>query len=195
MGLPLPHKSVSGLPASEPLPLIYTIDFWAVGFFVVLNGLWVKEQFDQYIEIERQFRNSSAQVQNTTNDRPVQRSRRQFFWLQPHITSHTRQLSAVLAAGAVLPIIILELKWLSTVGLVFSRLAFCKACTEDDETDQEVGTQMFLLWCLPTASIVVFLWSWLFLRAVIWFFTQLSFVLQLWSLRPENPLDLSHTPA
>lgn len=195
MGIPLPHKSALDPPVFEPSPLIYTIDFWALGFFVVLNGLWVKEQFDQYIEIERQSRNLSAQSPNTTNDASVQRSRRRFFWLQPHITSRTRQLSAILAAGVVLPIILLELKWLSTVGWEFSRMAFCKACAEDNEMDREVGTRTILLWCLPTVSILVFMWSWFFLRAVIWFFTQLSFVLQLWSLRPENPLDLNHTPA
>lgn len=191
---PLSQRTPISPSPSNHFTLVYDPSFWVLGLFVILNGIWVKEQFDQYVEIENQYRNTSAQSPDIAHVVPGQHNlRRRWFWLQPHITSRTRQALAVLGAGLVFGPLLLELKWLGTVAYQASRVIVCNACLGVNDTVRETGLWQKLLQCLPTALIILFVWSLLLLRVVVWFFTQLSYVLQLWSLRPEDPLDLSHT--
>lgn len=187
----LPPATPAGLPAPDPFRIIYSATFWILGALIVINDIWVQEQFDQYLDISNQARFTSMQSP-TAAALLRQRTPRRYFWLQPHITTLKRQIIASIVCAMVIPLQLIELKWLSSVAWDVSQMAFCRTCIGDDGTVRGAELSQKFLWCLPTSSLLALWWLWLLRKTVGIVFTQLSYVLQLKSLRPEAPLDLSH---
>lgn len=187
----LPPATSAGLPAPDPFRIIYSAKFWVLGVFIIINDIWVQEQFDQYLDISNQARFTSIQSPAAAA-LLRQRTSRRYFWLQPHITTLKRQIIATLLCALFIPLQLVELRWLGSLAWEVSQMAFCQTCIGDDGTVRGTELSQKVLWCLPTASLLTLLWLWLLRKSIGIIFTQLSYVLQLKSLRPEAPLDLSH---
>lgn len=166
---------------------VFSGTFWALGVFVVINGIWVMEQYEQYMDLFRQAKFSSIQSHEAA-ELLAQRKPVRYFWLQPHITSVPRQLLAIVVCSLALPVQLFELFWVYRAAWHFGMMAFHNMCA-GAFIQQQPSVVRYGLYALATAAILFagrFLWR----RTVILVFSQLSYILQLRSLRPESPLEL-----
>lgn len=170
---------------------IYSALFWALGILMVINGIWVEEQYDQYMALDRQAKFNSIQSPAAAA-LLAQRKPVRFFWLQPHITSRLRQFIAVAVCGLMLPVQLLELSWIYKAAWRLSTAAFQSTCANSPLSQHQYFLVRYSL-CAPAIAIGLATGLFLWRRSVILVFSQLSYILQLGSLRPEHPLELRDT--
>lgn len=109
----------------EPLPLEFLSSkiFWLLGFVIAVNGYWINEQIELFLETQQQPTN--AEDTSQLNRQPSKRNpsgsvsptavatsrHARPLWLQPHITSRPRQILAIIVCSLVLPLQLLEGSW------------------------------------------------------------------------------------
>lgn len=162
--------------------------FWTLGILVVINGIWVEEQYDQYMDLDRQAKFDSIQSPAAAT-LLAKRKPARFFWLQPHITSPLRKFLAILACTLALLLLLLELSWMYKAAWGLTAAVFQKTCASSAVSqDQPLLTRYSL--CLPVAAVGLVAWYFFVKRSLILVFSQLSYILQLNSLGVDAPLEL-----
>lgn len=191
LSMPLAPATATETTMPESDQNIFSLNIAVLGGLIVLIDIWVQEQFSQYIEISNQFRFTSIQSPRAA-DLLRQRTPRRYFWLQPHITSRTRQTFATAVCCLVILLQVLELKWLYRLGWHLSSSGLDLACPCAQNTGAGRHPITTYLGCMATVAALATVWMWLIRKSFGIVFTQLTYVLQLSSLRPDAPLDLRH---